>query len=142
MKTIIFIFAIFLSSLFVNCTKPVKCEVDNTGSVKVINQAGIPIVVDVTWGSYTYNDERTIYNGEYTMYSNVPAGTVEVWGSPDFGANWEYDYLSVSSCSTSKFTWHAKKSVLEKSSSEKIILITLDQNDNEVTVNTKEKSRK
>ena len=137
MKKIVLFFAFFLTFLFA-CTKPEKCETNNTGSVKVTNNTGFNIAVDVTWGSSTYNDERTIYNGNYTTYSNVPAGYVEVWGSFD-AVDWYVDDLYVSSCETSTFTWSKKKSTLEKSVSE---LVMINQNGDTLNVKYKQKINK
>jgi hypothetical protein len=122
--------------LFANCTEVEKCETNNTGSVKVVNHSGFNLIVDVTWGSYTYNDERTLYNGNYTTYSNVPAGYVEIWGSFD-GINWSVGDLRVNACETSTYTWNYKKSTTEKSTLELIA----DVENGEIIIRQKSKSK-
>jgi len=104
---------LIVSTLFLGCDSLVDkpaCEKDQTGSVKVVNNTGYSIYVDVTWGSSTYNSERYVSNGSSSTYNNVPAGTVTIWASFD-RSDWTSGYTSVSSCSTKTYTWsYGKKS--------------------------------
>jgi len=87
------------------------CERDNVGTVTVKNSTGYKIWTDVTWGNVTENYEKLLYNGNSYKYSNIPAGSIEIWASFD-GNDWYYDYENLSACEDLTFTWYlsARKS--------------------------------
>ena len=89
-----------------------ECETLSYGFVKVVNNTGSDVWVDVTWGDVSINDERQISDGEDTTYDEIPAGSIEIWVSFD-GNDWYYEYYTLEVCENLKFTWYisTKKSL-------------------------------
>lgn len=83
------------------------CEKHNYGSVTVRNNAGFPILVDVTWGGSMYNDERYLSHGRSTTYNEVPSGSARVWGNAGYG--WVSNSIYLSNCQNYTYTWHSTK---------------------------------
>ena len=119
MKRIKFIFTLWLVLMgavlvIESCeTEPPipPCERDRVGTVTVKNNTGYSIWTDVTWGNVVENYEKRLYNGNSYKYTNVPAGTVEIWVSFD-GDDWYFEYENLSSCEDMTYTWYlnARKS--------------------------------
>jgi hypothetical protein len=81
------------------------CERDNVGTVTVVNETGYSIYTDVTWGDYNTNYEKMLYdNGSY-KYSNVQAGSIEIWITFD-GEDWSYNYENLSACEDMTYRWY------------------------------------
>ena len=105
------IFALFIGLTFflTSCEPPEpprpQCEIDNVGTVTVKNSTGYNIWTDVTWGNVVENYEKLLYNGNSYKYSNIPAGSIEIWVSFD-GNDWYYEYESLSACEDMTFTWY------------------------------------
>jgi hypothetical protein len=117
MKKLYFIKTI-LASLFImiflgasQCGKKEPCDENNVGSVKIYNNLGITIRVDI-WSAYIPGDgflgERTISDGSSTLYDNVPAGSIEIW-EEDANSAWGYWTESVSECETVEFEIYSVK---------------------------------
>ena len=87
------------------------CERDRVGTVTVKNSTGYKIWTDVTWGNVVENYEKLLYNGNSYKYTQIPAGSIEIWVSFD-GQDWYYEYESLSACEDMTFTWYlnARKS--------------------------------
>jgi len=111
MKRLSFI-KIILVSLFImiflgvsQCGKKEPCDENNVGSVKIYNNLGITITVDI-WSASIPGDgflgERTISDGSSTLYDNVPAGSIEIW-EEDANSPWGYWTESVNECETIEF---------------------------------------
>jgi len=119
MKRIKFIFTLWvvlMGAVFIiqSCeTEPPipPCERDNVGTVTVKNSTGYSIWTDVTWGNVTENYEKRVSNGSSTKYSNIPAGSIEIWVSFD-GSDWVFNYEHLSACEDMTYTWYlsARKS--------------------------------
>jgi hypothetical protein len=107
-----FLLSLFLFSfvLFYSCEEPEPprpaCEVNQTGTIQIINHTGFQIKVDVWDGSFI--GERYVSNGSSTTYSNVDAGTVEIWESDPY-AEWGYWTRYLDSCETLEFEITSKK---------------------------------
>ena len=113
MKRIKFIFSLWLvlmMGVFIiqSCeTEPIldPCERDQVGTVTVKNSTGYSIWTDVTWGNVVENYEKRVSNGSSTKYSNVPAGSIEIWVSFD-GSDWAFNYEHLSACEDMTYTWY------------------------------------
>lgn len=117
MRKILVTLVIGLFTLFVfnSCEKPPppkpQCEIDNVGTVTVKNSTGYNAWVDVTWGNVIENYEKLVYNGGSYKYTQIPAGSIEIWISFDKD-DWFFEYESLSACEDMTFTWYlnARKS--------------------------------
>ena len=79
-KNFMVILIAFAAFLFVtnSCTKTKEkpeCERNNTGTIKIVNNAPFVIYVAVTENRLGYNDERFLGIGQSTTYT-MPEGTV------------------------------------------------------------------
>ena len=81
------------------------CERDNVGTVDVKNNTGYSIWTDVTWGNVVENYEKRLSNGSHYKYTQVPAGSIEIWVSFD-GSDWSFNYENLSACEDMTFTWY------------------------------------
>ena len=115
-KAVLLIWAALMAGVFImqSCEKEPprpQCEIDNVGTVTVKNSTGYNILTDVTWGNVVENYEKLLYNGNSYKYSQIPAGSIEIWVSFD-GSDWYYEYESLSACEDMTFTWYldARKS--------------------------------
>ena len=100
------------SVVMTSCKKePIReqCEIDNVGTVDVFNDTGWPGEVDVTWGTATENYEKYLYDGGSYLYTNVEAGSIEIWISLDLGGgvwtDWVYNVENLSACEAMQYTW-------------------------------------
>lgn len=110
MKKAFGIILLTLATLFIvaSCeTEPPipYCEEHNVGTTTVKNSTGYNIWTDVTWGNVVENYEKLLYNGNSYKYSDVPAGTIEIWVSFD-GSDWYYEYENLSACEDLTYTWY------------------------------------
>jgi len=105
-----FIGAIVITSCVKEPPRP-QCEIDNVGTVTVKNSTGYNVWVDVTWGNVVENYEKLLYNNNTYKYTNIPAGSIEIWVSFD-GNDWYYEYENLSACENMTYTWYlsARKS--------------------------------
>jgi len=103
-----FIGAIVISSCEKEPPRP-QCEIDNVGTVKVVNSTGYNVWVDVTWGNVVENYEKLLYNNNTYKYTNIPAGSIEIWVSFD-GNDWYYEYENLSACEDMTYTWYLSSS--------------------------------
>ena len=115
-RAILLIWAVLMAGVFImeSCEKPdprPACEIENIGTVTVKNSTGYNVWVDVTWGNVVENYEKLLYNGNSYKYSQIPAGSIEIWVSFD-GQDWYYEYENLSACEDMTFTWYlnARKS--------------------------------
>jgi len=115
-KAVLLIWATLMAGVFImqSCEKEPprpQCEIDNVGTVTVKNSTGYNIWTDVTWGNVVENYEKLLYNGNSYKYSQIPAGSIEIWVSFD-GSDWYYEYENLSACEDMTFTWYlsARKS--------------------------------
>ena len=99
-----FIGAIVITSCVKEPPRP-QCEIDNVGTVTVKNSTGYNVWVDVTWGNVVENYEKLLYNNNTYKYTNIPAGSIEIWVSFD-GNDWYYEYESLSACENMTYTWY------------------------------------
>ncbi len=84
------------------------CEKDDDeyGNVLVINATGYTIITDVRWGDMEPNEQRTVADGEETLYERVPAGDIEIWGKIDLeGYTWEKEEYNLKPNIQYNFTW-------------------------------------
>lgn len=134
------VLGLFVVFAFNSCNKEdpkPQCEIDNVGTVKVTNRTGYSLWVDVTWGDIWENYEKKLNNNASYTYTNIPAGSVEIWGSFDRN-DWTYEIRSLSVCEDMTFTW-----TLSNSKSTAIMLELIDDQTGEVvrTVTVKSKSK-
>jgi hypothetical protein len=89
----------------VSCKKTPACEQDNTGFVKIQNNAGVEIKVKIYSANYPGNGflaERSVDTGQSSTYDKVPAGPIEIW-EDDINSPWGYwDTIAVV-CGTLEF---------------------------------------
>ena len=118
-KAIFAVWLILMTGIFIiqSCEKVdprPPCEINNVGTTTVKNSTGYNVWVDVTWGNITENYEKLLYNGNSYKYSNVPAGSIEIWVSFD-GNDWYYEYYNLKACEDLTYTWYlsARKSTGE-----------------------------
>ena len=116
LKSIMFIMAMAFTFLtFNSCEDPVPaCEKNNTGSMRVVNGSAYYMTVDV-WDDYLggFLGERGLNPYSSTTYSNVHAGSCEVWEVDQF-SDWGYWDSSVPQCGTQEFTINIYKSASKK----------------------------
>jgi hypothetical protein len=89
----------------VSCKKAPACEQDNTGYVKIHNNAGVIIKVKIYSATYPGNGflaERTVDTGHSSTYDKVPAGPIEIW-EDDINSPWGYWDTTAVVCDTLEF---------------------------------------
>jgi len=89
----------------VSCKKAPACEQDNTGYVKIHNNAGVIIKVKIYSATYPGNGflaERTVDTGQSSTYDKVPAGPIEIW-EDDINSPWGYWDTTAVVCDTLEF---------------------------------------
>ena len=91
-----------------------SCELDTTGTVKVINLTGSSIVVDVNDGNGSWQGERTVYSGSSTSYTDCEEGSVD--GAARFSDGYTWYYSSTRTLvagGTIEITWYPTKKSTE-----------------------------
>jgi len=131
---------LFMVFVFNYCDKEdpkPQCEIDEVGTVTAKNATGYKLWVDVTWGDVVVNYEKQLNNGASYKYSNIPAGSIEVWGSFD-KYDWTYEIHALSICEDMEFTWQLSN----QKSTETMIELVNDQTGEIVkTLTIKNKSK-
>jgi hypothetical protein len=111
-KNFMVILITFAALLFLtnSCTKTKEkpeCERNNTGTIKIVNNAPFVIYVDVTENKLGYNDERLLGIGQSTTYT-MPEGTVYCYAASmtNYSANkWNEKIETCTECQTFTLTW-------------------------------------
>lgn len=101
----LFIISIFITTSFNSCIPVKPCEKNHTGDVKIINNTGYRIIVDINSPNIPgdgFMGERNLSDGSYTTYSNVPAGYIEIW-EVDLYSEWGYWDRQLQECQTLNF---------------------------------------
>jgi len=117
--SVIAIAVVLLTSCETSTMFQEPCETNQTGTVIVRNETNHGIYVDVTWGSMNENSERWCSNGYSLTYTNVPAGSIKIWGQVASTDVWEYDTEYLSACEDLEFTWYYNKSTTSIDAKEK-----------------------
>ena len=110
-------------ALLNSCVATPECETYRYNDVTVVNNTGVPIVVDVTYVGSDYNDERYLgvnqeetvvpYNlffqhlNSSTTYYRMDSGSLWVWGNAGYG--WSKNTINTRACQTFTYTWHPLK---------------------------------
>jgi len=79
-----------------------NCEVYHTGTLNIYNDFPGVIIVDV-FTENSFRGERTLGIGQSTIYSNIPAGNVEIWET-DAYSDWGYWDTYVEECEITDFS--------------------------------------
>ena len=108
MKKLLFLFLLAIA-ICVGCEKetgPVPdCEIQNTGTLKIVNKTGVGISVSFT---YTLNEEPVwdYLPYGYWIYEDVSAGTVYIWVMRDGSDYKKYEKITLRTCSYQPFNWN------------------------------------
>lgn len=106
------------------------------GKVTVENLTGWDLFVDVTWGNIEEYDTRLLYHGKSTTYHEIPAGTIDIWGSYD-EYEWSWSTETLTPCEDMIFTWYSG----DKKSTEKTLMLKVKKGDKEIILKPEKRIR-
>ena len=124
MKKLLSILFLAIGLFIAGCEKEdpkPQCEQNKVGSVLVENDTGYPGDFDVTWGDVVENYEKTLYDGNTYLYTNIPAsghpdsygGTIELWINLNVGGvwtGWQFNEENLSPCEEMSYRWYLSNS--------------------------------
>ena len=124
MKKLLSILCLAIGLFIAGCEKEPsvpQCEAEKTGTVLVENDTGLTGEFDITWGDVAVNYEKTLYNGNTYLYTNIPAsghpesygGTIELWVRLKVGnawTEWLYNEENLSPCEEMEYRWYLSNS--------------------------------
>ena len=91
-----------------SCVVTPECEKHRYNDVTIINNTGVPIVVDLTYVGSEYNEERYLSVNRSTTYYRMNSGSLWVWGNAGYG--WSRNTINTRACQNFTYTWHPLKS--------------------------------